>query len=342
MKNFLILIFILFSTSTLMGQPDSSQWCVMFYNTENFFDPTDDSLKNDDTYTVDGMNRWSNKKMYHKRDQIAKVILSINGWNPPDLIGLAEIENDVVLKALIAHPGLRKKGYRYIHFESPDSRGIDVALLYRGPKVTVLDSYPIPIQFPFDTQSKNREILYVKVKILELDTVHLYVNHWTSRFGGAGATIVKRDFYAQVLRHHVDSILNSNPNSNIVIMGDFNDYPTDNSLYHILNAREAKEPYPDLVNLMLGYSTFENEGTHKNEAFWGCLDQFIISKSFYSLHSNWKLIDKAQIYKPEFLLVPDEKYGGVKTYRTYLGFKYLGGFSDHLPVYLVIQKKHLH
>lgn len=323
----------------LYSQNDTNWISVMFYNTENFFDPANDSLKNDDSYTIEGMNRWNYKKMYHKRNQIAKVILSITGWEPPALIGFAEIENDVVLDALIRHPGLKKRGYKYIHNESADSRGIDVALLYRSDQIEIINSFPISITFPFEPQSKNRDILYASVRLPSNDTIHLFVNHWTSRFGGSGATILKRDYYAQILREKVDSLLSNNPNSYIIIMGDFNDYPKDHSIYTILKAQEKNDPSASLVNLMLEYSVLANEGTHKNEEFWGCLDQFIVSRALMKPESNCSILEEQHIYKPDFLVVPDEKYGGDKPFRTFLGFQYLGGFSDHLPVFLRIEMK---
>ncbi len=335
MKTHVLLLLLILNTLFVNAQSDSSSFAIAFYNTENFFDPANDSLKNDDAYTPDGSNRWSYKKMYHKRDQLVKVFLSMNEWNPPDLIGLAEIENTVVLKALISHPGMKKYGYHFIHFESPDTRGIDVAVLYRSTKVTILETYPISIQFPFDPVSNNRFILYVKALTLSSDTIHFLVNHWTSRFGGAGATILKRNFYAQVLREKVDSLKNSNRNALICIVGDFNDYPTDFSLYHILKASEINKNGADLVNLMLKYSSFQNMGTHKNEVFWGCLDQIILSAPFIDSVFHFQILEREFIYSPDFLLMPDEKYGGFKPFRTFTGLKHTGGFSDHLPVIVV-------
>ncbi len=338
MKTLILTVLLFLNTLYSFSQTDSCSLAIAFYNTENFFDPENDSLKNDDSYTIEGGNRWSYKKMYHKRDQLVKVFLSMNEWNPPDLIGLAEIENDVVLKSLIAHPGMNKYGYRFIHFESPDSRGIDVAVLYRSTKVKIIETYPVSIHFLFDPQANNRDILYVKVLTLTSDTIHFFVNHWTSRFGGAGATILKRNYYAQVLRAKVDSLKNTNRTAYICIVGDFNDYPTDFSLYHVLQARE-RDKMGDLVNLMLKYSNFQNIGTHKNEAFWGCLDQIILTSAFFDSTSTFQWSEKELIYNAGFLLIPDEKFGGSKPFRTYTGLKHTGGFSDHLPVIVVFTVK---
>ena len=331
---------LLLSPFLLFPQFDTPRYSIAFYNVENLFDPENDPEKNDDAFTPEGLYHWSSKRFYKKLNDIAKVFLTINGWEPPDMIGVAEIENANVLKKLCYTTGLKASNYHYIHYDSPDSRGIDVALLYRSDRVKIANSYPIPIVFPFEPASKNRDILYVKAVVAE-DTLHLFVNHWTSRFGGHAATIPKRNYYAQVLRGQVDSLLHINMNSNIIIMGDFNDYPTDESMVKYLQTKYYKEGLNQgtLFNLMLPLID-KNKGTHKTQEFWGCLDQFIVSKSLLDNQSRWQIENmEAVIFDTPFLLVPDEKYGGVKTLRTYLGPRYLGGYSDHLPVKIVLQQK---
>lgn len=340
MKLFCLFILTFFN-SIGFSQIDSSNFCIAFYNVENFFDPSNDSLKNDDSYTPQGLNRWTFSKMIHKRNQIAKVILALNDWSPPDMMGLAEVENGKVLKDLCIQTGLKKYRYNYIHFDSKDLRGIDVAFIYRMDRVNILESHPIPIIFPFDTASKNRDILYVKVQVFQKDSIHLFINHWTSRFGGYGATILKRNFYAKILKQKVDSILNLEPNAAIVIMGDFNDYPTDESIYQILNAKEWSEKNHKLINLMLKYQNIQNIGTHKNEEFWGCLDQMIVSNIFFNPNSKMIINPEDQnIFQSDLITIPDEKFGGIKPYRTFEGAKYKGGYSDHLPVYTKIKMNH--
>lgn len=340
MKWFLFLLFTLFFSVSIPAQSDSTTICVAFYNVENFFDPENDSLKNDDSYTFEGINRWTYSKMIHKRNQIAKVILSLNGWSPPDVVGFAEVENGNLIKNLCFQTGLKKYKYNYIHFDSPDLRGIEVAFIYRMDRVNILESHAIPIIFPFDTASKNREILYVKALMMHTDSIHFFINHWTSRFGGFGATVKKRNHYSTILKQKVDSILERDSNAAIIIMGDFNDYPTDESIAHILKASDFSKESSTLVNLMLKYNRVNNIGTHKNEEFWGCLDQIIVSKVFFQESSTFQ-IDAIEnnIFQDDFLLVPDEKYGGVKTFRTYEGVRYKGGFSDHLPVYVRLKFK---
>lgn len=340
--NIFLLLCLFFQIGS--SQIDTSNLCIAFYNVENFFDPNNDSLKNDDAYTPEGLNRWTFSKMIHKRNQIAKVLLAMNGWSPPDMVGFAEIENAKVLKDLCLQTGLKKFNYQYVHFDSPDLRGIEVAFIYRMDRVNILESHAIPIVFPFDTAAKNREILYIKVQVMNQDSIHLFINHWTSRFGGYGATIIKRNYYAFVLRQKVDSILEIEPNAAIVIMGDFNDYSTDESLSQILKANEPNQSEKQLINLMLKYKSLQNIGSHKNEEFWGCLDQIIVSERFLKNESSLRINpEENNIFQSDLIVLPDEKYGGIKTFRTYEGAKYKGGFSDHLPVFVhvMLQKKYL-
>lgn len=338
--SYLFLFFLFFFSFPIYSQIDTSRYCIVFYNVENLFDPEDNSEKNDDAFTPSGSYHWTYKRFFKKLNDIAKVFLSINGWEAPDLIGLAEIENANVLNKLCYNTGLRVHQYRYVHYDSPDSRGIGVALLYRKERIIILESYPVSIVFPFEPHSKNRDILYAKA-LIDSDTLHLFVNHWTSRFGGYGATIPKRNYYAQALRSKVDSLLSINENANIVIMGDFNDYPTDESMVTYLQTKNYKKEKNEgtLFNLMFPImEQGKNRGTHKSQEFWGCLDQFIVSKSLLNKESRWQIENsEAIIFDAPFLLVNDEKYGGIKTFRTYIGPKYLGGFSDHLPIKIVLK-----
>lgn len=337
MKNFLFLLILLFLSKISISQVDTSFYCVMFYNLENLFDPRDDSLRNDDAFTPTGMNHWTFSKFNRKINNLAKVILSVNAWSPPDIIGVAEVENEFVLRQLCYQTGLKRYGYKIVHYDSPDSRGIDVALLYRHKNIKILESRAIPIVFPFEPRSKNRDILYVKALTIQNDTLHLFVNHWTSRYSGYAATIAKRNHYASVVRQWNDSLLMKDSSARIIIMGDLNDYPTDESIIEVLQA----QPYTGngklsaLNNLMHRFSNMKNVGTHKSGEFWGCLDQMIVSKSLLNNSDSLQIVEqKAEIYQADFMMVPDEKYGGVKNNRTYLGPRYLGGFSDHLPIFL--------
>ena len=310
---------------------------LMFYNVENLFHPTDDSLKRDDEFTKDGQRYWSFKRYYDKINKIGKTVLAVGEWDPPAIVGLCEIENLQCLKDLVYDSPLKKYNYQIVHHESPDNRGIDVALLYRADYFSPVYDEAIRLTFGEDSRP-TRDILYVKGTYDE-DTLHLFVNHWPSRYGGQLITAPKREHAAEVLRARYDSILSYNPYAAVVAMGDFNDHPDDISMAEILHAvkdsAEMKEG--EFLNLIWQYEF--KKGTHKYQHEWGILDQFIITPGLLSGSSGLSSpVNRAKIFDAPFLL-EDEKDGiGQKAFRTYIGFKYHGGYSDHLPIYMDILK----
>lgn len=318
---------------------DTVPHIIMFYNVENLFHPSDDSLKADDDFTPTGSYHWTHKKYYLKISMVGKVIVAAGMGDPPWLVGLAEIENEQVLKDLCYKSPMRKYRYRYVHYDSPDRRGVDVALLYRDSCVEILRSRKIPVVFPFDTFARNRDILYAVVRFPSGDSLHVMVNHWTSRYGGYAATVPKRNWYATVVRQYVDSLIRDNPHAKILITGDFNDYATDESMTDHLRVHEhgSRLPRDTLYNLMLPFARQSLRGSHKHEDFWGCLDQFIVSDAWLTDTTGVRQIGDANIFDADFLLVDDEKYGGKKNFRTFLGPRYIGGFADHLPVYVMFR-----
>lgn len=308
---------------------------IMFYNVENLFHPSDDSLTADEDFTPTGAYHWTYRKYYRKVSMIGKVIIALGEGEPPCIVGLAEIENERVLKDLCYNSPLRKFGYRYIHYDSPDRRGVDVALLYRPEFAKAAKHRKIPVIFPFDSSSRNRDILHATFRLGSGDSVEVFLNHWTSRYGGYAATVPKRNHYARVLREVCDSILAYNSDAKIIIMGDFNDYADNESLSEILCERKkGGTNFGKLINLSSGTAGKEVSGTHKHEDFWGCLDQVIVSKGLMEAKGGARLMGGFRIFDAGFLLVDDEKYGGKKNHRTFSGPRYIGGFSDHLPIYI--------
>jgi predicted extracellular nuclease len=308
---------------------------IMFYNVENLFDPSEDSAKADEEYQPGGMRGWTYTKMKRKQINISKVVLAVGGWEPPEIIGLCEIENRVVLLGLVNNTPLKSFNYKIVHRESPDPRGIDVALLYRPDKFKILYSVPIPIRFPFDTASRTRDILFVKGIACKRDTINIFVNHWPSKYGGAMATIPKRNYVASVVRMHADSLLAVNPNSNILIMGDLNDSPFDESVSKVLGAKlDSVNLAPDdLYNMLAGAGLSWKRGTIKFHEQWEAIDHMIVSRPFLRYTTPHSM----QIYDAPFLLQDDEAWFGQKPFRTYYGASYIGGFSDHLPVYMDVE-----
>jgi hypothetical protein len=320
--------------------PDSCQNVrIVFWNVENLYDPYDDSTTLDDEFTAAGARHWSYSKFRTKLNHLSKVLLAIGNWEPPPIVGLCEVENRYVLNKLIYDSPLKKFRYRVVHHDSPDRRGVDVAMLYRPDRFRLIGAQARSIRFPFDTTAETREILMVKGVVNSTDTLILFVNHWPSRRGGELASRPRRNWVAGILRAMTDSLLGSNPSSAIVIMGDFNDEPVDLSLTTHLKARlDTINLQPtDLVNLMA--PKYRREGTHKYHDAWGILDQFIVSAALArgkpGLAASY---GDAHIYRGNFLLTGDAAYLGEKPVRTFNGPKYLGGFSDHLPVYLDLRR----
>ena len=313
------------------GKRGDNELRIMFYNVENLLDPAEDSTRSDDEYQPTGIRGWTSSRLKQKQINISKVVLAIGGWEPPEVVGLCEVENFRVLYGLTNFTPLIHFGYRIIHFDSPDPRGIDVALLYRPDKFRVFYSKPIAIRFPFDTVSRTRDILFVKGIASKHDTVNIFVNHWPSKFGGALVTIPKRNYVASVLRRLTDSLLAVNPGANILIMGDLNESPYEEAVSKVLRAKMDSvnlEP-DDLYDLLAGAGLSWERGTIKFHEEWETIDHMIASKPML-LHTTPHGL---KIFDAPFLLQDDEAWFGKKPFRTYYGIKYIGGFSDHLPVY---------
>ncbi len=313
---------------------------VLFWNVENFFDCKDDSLTLDDEFTPQGERHWTLSRYIKKRNNIYKTVMACGGWSPPDVIALCEIENFDVLHELLNNTPLRKYQYGLIHKESGDRRGIDVALLYNPEKFTPFNYAFIPVVLSNGDTLKTRDILKASGTVLGGDTLHLFVNHWPSRYGGVLETKACRRSAANALRLQCDILFQSTKNAHIVIVGDFNDAPSDESLAEALKSR-SPVPLPvqnELYNLSYNWSE-ENRGTLKFRGRWDVFDQIVVSGAVLT-EEKWLVKEQsAEIMQLPFLLIPDKNNLGVKPFRTYDGYRYAGGFSDHLPVKLTLYKR---
>ena len=285
---------------------------IISYNVENLFDCQHDTLKNDYSVLPDGDYHWTYHKYQTKLDRIAQVVVNISGWESAALVGLCEVENARCLRDLCYR--LKRFHYQYVHYESEDERGIDVALLYDSTKVKVLDSRPLRVDL---NEDNTRDILYVKALLHERDTMYAMVCHLPSRLGGGAATEWKRLKAKQVIQQQIDSILHQQPQANIVVMGDMNS--------------EAKNDLNGMSNQMIALEQV-GQGTHKYQGVWSCLDQYYVSKELKDRVS-------VQIYSPEWLLEEDNKYLDYQPKRTFVGFRYHEGYSDHMPIVLTIYNK---
>jgi endonuclease/exonuclease/phosphatase family metal-dependent hydrolase len=328
------------SPQTRLSVPEKSgrTYRVLFYNTENLFDPFDDTLSADEDFTPSGRMHWTYKRYETKLNNTYKVLVAAGVWQPPDIIGLCEVENRRTLDDLINFTPFSKYAYRIVHENSDDRRGIDVAMLYNPQTVCFLSSDIYRIR---KRGLLTRDILYCKVR-LGGDTCHILVNHWPSRSEGQLETEPDRLAAAGLLKYITDSLFNRATHARIIIMGDFNDDPLDESLAGTLKATgEVKNTLPArLYNLTQVPSSGPVRGTLKYQGEWNTFDQIIVSGSLLTRGKGLKVSeDGYRIFNASFLLTPDKKYEGFKPFRTYTGYSYQGGFSDHLPVYIDLLEK---
>jgi predicted extracellular nuclease len=331
------LLFIL--SAMLIGLSSFAQkkLCIAFYNQENLFDTIDDPNKNDNEFLPSAKKVWNTEKYINKIDHMAKVISSMNEQQAPDIIGMCEVENDVVLKDIAADKQLKKTNYQTVHIEGPDERSIDNGLLYKASLFKLIQSKAISVNLP---NTKTRDILLVRLEAKNKTQLVVLVNHFPSRIGGEEASEPKRIVAAQVLRGICDSLYNINPQENIVIMGDFNDEPTNRSMDSVLRAKANEY---DLNNGNLFNAMYElkqnNEGSHYYKGHFSMLDQIVLSSSMTNC-TGAICYDKssANIYKQPWMVEAEGKYKGAPL-RTFIGEKYTNGYSDHLPVYIMVTLK---
>jgi len=330
-----LFLFLPVTAGNLFSQEKTADsYRLLFYNTGNFFDTKDDSLKEDDDFLHDGVMRWNNTRYKQKVNSIYKVITASGSWEPPLLIGLCEVENRKVLGDLVYGTYLSKFDYGIVHYESNDPRGIDLAILYRKNEAKLLRSEAmIPDGYDYKTFT-TRYILYSKWQISG-DTVHLFFNHWPSRRGGVLPGEPLRMSIAEMICQRSDSISKScGGKAKIIVAGDFNCTPDDSEM-QILTGVNAKKPTATGFTNLTASLAGSIRGTYKYKGAWEMLDQVIVSE--WLLRSETGIFtarDFTGIFSPDFLLQKDNSFTGVAPFATYTGYRYSGGFSDHLPVFL--------
>ena len=333
------------ATADTPALADEELAVVGFYNVENLFDVDDDpDNRGDDEFLPTAAKAWTAKRYQAKLARLAGVVRDIGAEaaaGGPAILGVAEVENARVLHDLVAQPALAGSRYAVIHFESPDSRGIDVGLIYREALFTPLSSRPLRVRLPSDAADTTRErttrdVLFVR-GLLGGDTVSVFVNHWPSRRGGEAASRPGRAAAAAVVRQAVDSLQARQPNEDILIVGDLNDDPTDASLTKTLRAvdRRADAGQTGLYNPMVALFR-RGEGSLGYRDSWNLFDQIVVSSGLARASDDWSLRD-ARVYRRGELLQPAGRYKGYPL-RTFAGDSYIGGYSDHLPAYAVLTR----
>lgn len=313
--------------------PVQSQWNrfrVMEYNVENLFDTSHDSLHDDAEFLPHSVRKWDRRKYRAKLVALAKVIVAVGENQPPELVALCEVENDTVLRDLTRRTPLNTLGYRYVVTHSADVRGIDVALLYQPGRFRVVNHRSIRIPVGVG-ERPTRDILHVAGRMPTGDTLDVLVCHLPSRSSGERKTRPFRQRVAGVLKAQADSLMQVRSCPFILITGDFNDEPHSASLRQSLQAGhpEAEAAPSRLYNLMYG----KTPGTYRYRGEWNMLDQFVVSGNLLRANARIRTgAADATVVQYPFLLETDTRYGGYKPFRTYLGPRYKGGYSDHLPV----------
>ncbi|NQV01184.1 MAG: endonuclease/exonuclease/phosphatase family protein [Bacteroidia bacterium] len=336
MNKVILSIFLALTVISGFSQKEKQQLKVVFYNVENLFDTIDDKHKNDNEFLPGSEKEWNSERYQHKVANLGKVLVAIDSLELPAIVGFAEVENRGVLEDLIRLTPLQKAPYQIILEEGADPRGIDVAMIFRTDKLKYLSHQAVAASQKFRT----RNILYVKLLGPAGDTLHLFVNHWKSRSGGEEKTRPKRIENATLLREMVDSLFAQSSNTRILIMGDLNDEPSDESIKLALEAFQVeKKPVAgELYNLF--YSSFEEGNGTLWYRSWDLFDQIIVSGNLLiKKRRNIPVIKPPEgyIFRETWILDP---YNGkepvpLRSFAYKRG--YLGGYSDHLPVYIILQ-----
>lgn len=337
-----VILFLLCPYISLYGQEgrDTLTFRIVSYNVENLFDFRHDTLKNDYEFLPDATRHWNYSKYRKKLDNIARVIIATGGWTPPALVALCEVENDSVMRDLTRYSALREADYRYVMTQSPDERGIDVALLYQRNLFKLLSYQSLPVDKPRKNSRPTRDILHVSGLLLNRDTLDVLVAHFPSRSGGARESEPYRLLAARKVKHAIDSLYTIRQHPQIVLLGDFNDYPENKSVKEVLEAaapstlQDSLHPQKLYHLLARKTKTRKHFGSYKYQGEWGLLDHIIVSGTLLQEHAPLYTEEaKADVFCLPFLLTRDKKYEGQQPFRTYYGMKYQGGYSDHLPVY---------
>ena len=345
----LLLLIILFSFITINADSQNKSnykiVVVAFYNLENFYDTVHNPMVNDNEFTPTGEKNYNSIIYKTKTHNLAAVIARIGTDIPtksvdgPALIGVAEVENDTVLNDLIHQPSIADRNYTYVHYDSKDPRGIDVALIYNPKYFTVEESRALFVKLPGSNINPyyTRDILWVRGK-LDGETVNIYVNHWPSRLGGEERSEPLRNAAARTCKKHIDSIAKADGTQKIIVMGDFNDNPTGASITQVLDVTSGKSSIkrgqlynPFMQLYQKGY------GTIAFQDIWGLFDQIMISANWLNMHQEGYFFYKEEIFNREFITENIGKYKGYPM-RSWDGNTYRQGYSDHFPSYIILLK----
>jgi Endonuclease/Exonuclease/phosphatase family len=314
--------------------------CIGFWNVENLYD-TIDGPNDDAEFLPKGGNQWTGARYKAKIEHLSEVISQMGSEITPDgpaILGLCEIENKGVLEDLVKAEKIKKRDYQIVHYDSPDLRGVDVALLYQPKYFKLKSSKKYKVILPNNPTHPTRDILLVS-GLFDGELMHFFVNHWPSRSGGEAKSKPGRGEAARICRLAIDSILKTDANAKILLMGDLNDDPINESVKLVLkaNGKKTKLQSQELYNT--SYDNFKSGiGTLAYQDVWNLFDQMIISQALLNSKFKTYTFTKYKIFNKSFVI---EDYGNFKGYpfRTYAGGTYRGGYSDHFAVYCFLMKE---
>ena len=339
---FTLFIFLLSFQLSIAQQQQYKVACVGFYNLENLFDTIDSPDTNDEEFLPTGTRLWTPEVYQEKQRNLARVISELGAELTPDgvaILGVAEIENRLVLEDLVKQPALASRNYQIVHFDSPDRRGIDVGLIYQPKYFTVTGSRAIPLMIFGDDGERifTRDILYV-AGLLDGESLHVLVNHWPSRRGGEAATQPFRNAGALICKNVKDSLLQIDPNAKVIVMGDLNDDPTSPSVKKVMASKGKKSDVKDgdFFNPMYEYFK-KGIGTLAYRDAWSLFDQIILSSGLVEENQTGFRFYKAQVYNEKYLIQKTGQFKGYP-YRTFDFDNYIAGYSDHFPVFVYLLK----
>lgn len=327
MRTIYILLFFLFTTF-IVGQ---EEFRVAFYNTENLYDTIRNEKINDEDFTPQGNLHWGTYRYQQKTESIAQVLTSLGDSYPPALIGMCEVENESVVKDLLATNHMQKHNYKYAMTKSQDARGSNIVLLYQRDQFRLISKRTYRPKL--DNLATTRDLLHITGEVVSGDTLDVFVCHFPSRWGGVKKSELQRLSVAALLSKMINKVLQQRADAKILIMGDFNDVP-DGNVYKAIESQVSLNNKSKLVNLM---TEIDNDSikSYYYQGKWLFYDQFIISQNLLDKQSSCHINPpRPFVFAPSYMMDIDDKYKNKKPFRTFSGWKYLEGYSDHLPIYI--------
>jgi hypothetical protein len=339
--NFVMIFLLLFLNTGSAQERKATIACISFYNVENLFDTIDSPEIRDTEYTPQGEKQWDSEKYLDKITKLAKVIAGIGTELTPDgpaIVGLAEVENKLVLHDLVNDPQIQNRNYRIVHYDSPDRRGVDVALIYQPKYFTYLSSKPYLFIPEGEEDFYSRDVLLVS-GLFHDEPMHILVNHWPSRRGGERSSRPLRNAAAQLNRQIIDSLMAADPEAHILVMGDFNDDPIKESMKkHLVtswdknNLKEGElyNPFYDFYRQGIGTLAWRDS--------WNLFDMIVMSQTLLTEDKSTYTFFRAGVFNRRYLVQTEGRFAGYP-WRTHAGNTYLGGYSDHFPVYIYVVRE---